>query len=122
IRYLAAEASWQLAQDQKVRFDEIKLTLPLKQSLTQKRAAMQQVMDWLKRTNDYGVAEFATASTYLSGDVYRQLSKDILQSDRPKDLDELALEQYNVLLEEQAFPFEERAIEFYELNTQRARD
>jgi len=29
------------------------------------------------------------------------------------------LEQYNVLLEEQAYPFEEKAIEIHEINTRR---
>ena len=122
VRYLAAEASWQLAQDEKAEFDAIKLTLPLKTSLAEKRRAMEDVMSWLKRANNYGVAEFATASTHLSGEVYRQLSKDIMQSVRPDNLNELELEQYNLLLEEQAFPVEERAIEFYELNARRTKD
>src|SRR5690606_14055742 len=122
VRYLAAEASWQLAQDEKAEFDAIKLTLPLKRSLAEKRRAMEDVMSWLKRTNNYGVAEFATASTHLSGEVYRQLSKDIMQSVRPDNLNELEVEQYNLLLEEQAFPVEEKAIEFYELNAKRTKD
>jgi hypothetical protein len=32
------------------------------------------------------------------------------------------LEQYNVLLEEQAFPFEEKAIKLHEVNAARAKD
>jgi hypothetical protein len=43
-----------------------------------------------------------------------------MESERPSDLDDLALEQYELLLEEQAFPFEEKAIELYEANTTRA--
>lgn len=121
-RYLAAGATWQLAQDEKARFDAIRLTLPLKASLARKRKAMEQVMSWLKRTNDYGIGEFATAATHLSGEVYRQLGRDLIESDRPSKLNELELEQYNLLLEEQAFPFEEKAIEFFELNAKRARD
>jgi hypothetical protein len=34
----------------------------------------------------------------------------------------MALEQYDLLLEEQAFPFEEQAIELYQANTARAAD
>jgi cellulose synthase operon protein C len=121
-RYLAANASWELVLEEKSRFDEIKLTLPLQQSLSRKRTSLQQVLDMLKRTNDYGVAEFATAATHLTGSVYEQLSKDIMASTRPTNLNELETEQYDLLLEEQAFPFEERAIEFFELNTQRTKD
>ena len=43
-----------------------------------------------------------------------------MDSQRPKGLDELELEQYDILLEEQAFPFEEQAIGIFETNAQRA--
>ena len=38
------------------------------------------------------------------------------------DLDADALEQYDILLEEQAYPFEEKAIELFRVNTDRAAD
>lgn len=121
LRYLAAEASWLLAEDLKKEFDAIRLTLPLDRALAKKQKAMEQTMAMLKRSNDYGVSEFSTAATHLSGEVYHQLSQDLIRSARPEGLSELELEQYELLLEEQAFPFEERAIEFYELNTARAK-
>lgn len=121
LRYLAAEAALVLAQDLKREFDQIQLTLPLDKALAKKRKIMEQTMAMLKRSNDYGIGEFSTAATHLSGEVYRQLSQDLMRSARPAGLSELELEQYEMLLEEQAFPFEERAIEFYELNTARAK-
>ena len=45
-----------------------------------------------------------------------------MDSDRPNDLAADALEQYEILLEEQAFPFEEKAIDLYVANTSRAAD
>ena len=45
-----------------------------------------------------------------------------MASERPAGLDELALEQYELLLEEQIFPFEEKAIELFETNAGRAAD
>jgi tetratricopeptide (TPR) repeat protein len=42
-----------------------------------------------------------------------------MSSERPKKLKKLELEQYNVLLEEQAFPFEEKATEMHTLNARR---
>ena len=47
------------------------------------------------------------------------MSRDLIKSERPKDLDELALEQYDLLLEEQATPFEEKAIQIHQANAQR---
>ena len=43
-----------------------------------------------------------------------------MTSERPKKLSKVELEQYNVLLEEQAFPFEEKATELHEVNAHRA--
>ena len=43
-----------------------------------------------------------------------------MASERPKKLSKVELEQYNVLLEEQAFPFEEKATELHEVNARRA--
>jgi tRNA(Ile2) C34 agmatinyltransferase TiaS len=43
----------------------------------------------------------------------------LLESQRPKRLSKDELEQYNIMLEEQAFPFEEKAIELHEINARR---
>jgi hypothetical protein len=61
-----------------------------------------------------------TAATYQMAELYRTLAKDLMESERPKNLKEDELEQYNVLLEEQAFPFEEKAISIHEANVARA--
>ena len=61
-----------------------------------------------------------TAATFRLGEVYEQFSADLLDSDRPGELDADALEQYELLLEEQAFPFEEKAIDLYKANANRA--
>ena len=39
-----------------------------------------------------------------------------MDSERPKNLNELELEQYNLVIEEQAFPFEEKSIKVHEKN------
>ena len=44
-----------------------------------------------------------------------------MDSQRPKNLKADELEQYNVMLEEQAYPFEEKAMELHEINVRRAR-
>ena len=119
-RYLAAMASTELAEDVYAEFAGIRLTLPLKQSLDRKRAALDRTLKTYEKILEYGVAEFATLASHRIGSVYAQLSRDLMDSERPNDLDELALEQYTILLEEQAFPFEEKAIEVFESNAQRS--
>ena len=119
-KYLAAFSSMVFADDSYIRYSQIKITLPLKKSLKKKKIALEKSLSSYKKTIDYGVEEFATKSTFKIGAIYASLSRDLMNSERPKKLDALALEQYEILLEEQAFPFEEKAIALHEGNAQRS--
>ena len=121
-RYLAATASLELAEPVRKRFEVVKLTQPLADSLKLKKDLMEDVIDAYSKASDYGVAEVTTAATFRLGEVYEQFSSDLMDSDRPSELAADALEQYEILLEEQAFPFEEKAIDLYVANTTRAAD
>ncbi|MGA8204828.1 MAG: tetratricopeptide repeat protein [Woeseiaceae bacterium] len=121
-RYLAAKASLELAEPVRRRFLVVKLTQPLADSMKLKRSLMEDVIKAYTDAADYGVAEVTTAATYRLGEAYQQFSKDLMASERPKDLDEAALEQYDVLLEEKVYPFEEKAIDLYKTNADRTVD
>ncbi len=121
-RFLAAKASLELAEPVRRRFEVVKLTQPLADSLKLKKRLMEDVISAYTGAADYGVAEVTTAATFRLGEVYQQFSADLMASDRPVDLEADALEQYEILLEEQAFPFEEKAIDLYKANTDRAPD
>ncbi|WP_233998694.1 tetratricopeptide repeat protein [Microbulbifer pacificus] len=121
-RYLAAFAQNELADQSYARFERLSLTLPLKQSLKNKKQAMEVTVADYKKVLDFGIAEFTTAANFRLAEVYRQLSRDLMDSQRPNGLNPLELEQYEILLEEQAFPFEEKAIELHEANIQRTAD
>lgn len=118
--YLAASAETELAQPAYDDFVRIPLNLPLKASLQRKRAALDKALKGQERILQYGVAEFTTQASFRIGEIYAQLSRDLMNSQRPTDLDELELEQYDILLEEQAYPFEEKAIEIHQANAQRS--
>ncbi len=80
---------------------------------------MQVALDEYGKAADYGVEEVTTAATYQIAELYHGLSRDLFASERPPELNDIELEQYEFLLEEQAFPFEEEAIELHEVNAQR---
>jgi tetratricopeptide (TPR) repeat protein len=120
--YLAAKAQLALAQPARDQFRAVRLTLPLKKSLAAKRKALEAAMDGYKKAAEYQVAEVTTAATYEMAELYRTLAKDVMASERPRNLKGDELEEYNSLLEEQVFPFEEQAIKAHELNTARAKD
>ncbi|HWM27561.1 MAG TPA: tetratricopeptide repeat protein [Woeseiaceae bacterium] len=121
-RYLAAKATLELAEPLRNRFSSTRISQPLADSLKRKKALMEDVLSAYGKAAEYGVAEVTTAATYRLGEVYQQFSRDLMESERPADLDADALEQYDLLLEEQAFPFEEKAIELYEANASRTAD
>ena len=116
--YLAAFASFELSKPAFSEFQNIPLTLPLKNSLKRKKKALETSYNHYSTTLEIGIADFTTAATFKIGELYRILAKDLMNSQRPKNLNDLELEQYEILLEEQALPFEDNAIELYEQNTQ----
>jgi TolA-binding protein len=118
-RFLAAKASLELAEPVRRSFVALKITQPLADSMGRKKSLMEDVLKVYGAAAEYGVAEVTTAATYRLGEVYQQFSKDLMASERPQELDEAALEQYDLLLEEQTFPFEEKAIELYQANAAR---
>jgi tetratricopeptide (TPR) repeat protein len=120
--FLAARAQLALAEPARDAFRAVRLTAPLKKSLVVKRQALESAMDGYKRAAEYQVAEVTTAATYEMAELYGTLAKDIMGSQRPPNLKGDALEEYNSLLEEQVFPFEEQAIKAHELNAARAKE
>jgi len=120
-RALGAEGALVLAEPVYAAYRQVKLVEPLKKNLKIKKERMQKALDAYALASEYGVAEVATAAVYRTGEIYQDFSKAMLQSQRPRGLNADELEQYNVLLEEQAFPFEEKAIAIYEINAQRTR-
>lgn len=118
-RYLAATANIQLAEPARLAFRKVKLKAPLEKSLKSKKSKMQAAIDMYKKAAAYGVAEVTTAATHRIGEIYQHFGAALMASDRPKGLNAEELEQYDILLEEQAYPFEEKAIKLYESNIER---
>lgn len=121
-RYLAAQAALELADEQARRFDDIGLRLPLDNSLKRKTRAMERASRAYGKVAGYEVAEFLAAATFRIAELYRKMAKAIMDSERPGDLAQLEREQYDILLEEDALPFEDKAIELHHLNVGRIGD
>jgi tetratricopeptide (TPR) repeat protein len=120
--YLAAKAAFTLAQPTLTSFREVQLVAPLQQNLKRKKQRMQEAVDAFTQAANYGVEEVTTASVYLLGEIYRIFGQELLKSERPSGLSPEEREQYDILLEEQAYPFEEKSIDIHESNVQRVKD
>lgn len=121
-RRLAGDATLSIAQPQLQAYQSAKLTLPLEKSLKAKKNLMEKVITTYTKCLEYQVAEVTTAATYQLGNIYSDFAKAIMSSDRPRGLSKEELEQYEVLLEEQSFLFEEKAIKVHEMNLRHISD
>jgi tetratricopeptide (TPR) repeat protein len=118
-QFLAAKASYILALPVYAQYQDVRLVEPLKENMKKKKKVMKEALRVFQASAGYGVAEVATASTFHVAEIYNQFATELMESERPGGLSEEELEQYDILLEDQAYPFEEKAIEIHETNSGR---
>jgi hypothetical protein len=64
----------------------------------------------------YEVGEVTAAATFYMAEVYSNFSRSLVESERPAGLTAGDLQDYELALEEEAFPLEEKAITVHEKN------
>ena len=121
-RYLASLSSLELARQKYAEYQRYRLVKPLKTNLKKKKVAMQAAVKLFGQSSVYGIQETSTEATFSIARIYGDFSRALLDSERPDNLNDEEREQYEILLEDQAFPFEEKAIEFHETNLARIKD
>jgi tetratricopeptide (TPR) repeat protein len=117
-RFLAAHAGLKLAEPSYAAFNAVQLVPPFEQNLARKRELMDTALQTFASLIDYEVGEVTTAATFHMAEIYSSFSRALLDSERPADLSAAELAEYDDALEEEAFPFEERAIEVHEANVE----
>ena len=118
-RYLAAQARLTLADAQNVQYRAVALRLPLNKTLATKKHLLESTLAQYEQAAAYDVAEVTTAAAYNTAQLYTHLGKALMESERPRNLNPEALEEYNIQLEDLAYPFEEQAIALHETNAAR---
>ncbi len=118
-RYLAAHASLALIKPVRQKYAATRLIRPLKKSLKRKKILMKRAIAAYSKAARYQVEDVTTAATFNIAEIYREFADALLKSERPKKLDADALEEYNFMLEDQAYPFEEKAIKIHQSNLSR---
>ena len=115
----AAQASLELGRAAAQDARAVSINLPIAKTLPARKKATEAAVQALDRAANYGFADTTTAATYEIGNVYHDFAQALTNSERPAKLKGDELEQYTVLLEEQAEPFDEQAIKAHEANLQR---
>jgi tetratricopeptide (TPR) repeat protein len=117
-RYLAAQSALVLTEQLFDRFAKIELKQPFEQSLAEKQASMDESLAAFEGLVDYEVSDVTAAATYYIAEIYYNFSQSLINSERPNDLSSDELGDYELAIEDQAYPFEERAIDVHEQNYQ----
>jgi TolA-binding protein len=115
-RYLAAQAALVLAEREFDAFVAVKLVEPLEVNLQEKRELMKTATQKFSQLVDYEIGDITAAATFYLAEIYAHFSKALTASERPPDLSPVEREQYELAIEEQAYPFEEKAIQVHESN------
>ncbi len=115
-RYLAAMSALAMTEPMYEKFQAIKLVKPFEKNLARKKTAMKEATDAFGKLAAYEAGEATAAAAFYIAEIYYEFGKALTESDRPDNLSAAELEQYELALEEQAYPFEEKAIKLHEKN------
>ncbi|MFZ8986150.1 MAG: tetratricopeptide repeat protein [Steroidobacteraceae bacterium] len=115
-RTLAGRSALVLSEKLYGEFAAVRLMQPFEASLERKQALMDALIGRLSALVDYELAEVTAAATFYLAETYLRFSEALMASERPGDLSAAELADYELVLEEEAFPFEERAIAMHEQN------
>ena len=115
-RFLAAGAALVLARRGFEHFAELELTQPFEQSLAEKQRRMDESLAEFEALVSYEVGEVTAAATYFIAEIYFDFSRSLMESERPDGLSASEMADYEMVIEEEAYPFEEQAIEVHEQN------
>jgi tetratricopeptide (TPR) repeat protein len=115
-RYLAGKAALVLAEQSYERFTEVRLVKPFEANLGKKKELMKETTQAFNKLVEYEVGEVTAAATFYLAEIYAHFSKALSGSERPDGLNAQETQDYELAIEEQAYPFEEKAITVHEKN------
>ena len=115
-RNAALEYAILLANRQAKSYRRIRLTGNLQASFQRKQAELEKAIDAYKRLERFEGERAKQTVNAGIGDLFAHLSQSLLNAPIPSQLSELEQEEYMMIIEEQAFPFEEKALASHEKN------
>ncbi|MGH1487061.1 MAG: tetratricopeptide repeat protein [Cellvibrionaceae bacterium] len=119
-RWLAAWANTKYGDYYSSLFAEAQLTQPIVKSIPNKNKWLQSASSRYQAAADYGILEFVSMSSYKIGILYRQFASDLRSAPKPNGLSASDQQVYAEIIEEQARPFDQLAIDLHQANIDRA--
>ncbi len=101
-------------------FRKKKLRQPLQRSLPKKQEFFKNASDRYQKAADYGILEFVTMSSYKIGILYETFATHLRGAPKPSGLSSSDILLYAEIIDEQAAPFDELAVEVHQANLDKA--
>src|SRR5690606_38697622 len=101
-------------------FKRLNIYLPLGQSLPEKNAQLEKATQRYQMAADSGLFEFVTMSSFRIAELYQVFATELRESPRPSGLNADERQLYSEIIEEQALPFDELAMDLHHSNIERA--
>ena len=120
-RTLAGRSALVLAEPTYAEFTAVKLKQPFEKSLQEKKQRMDTAIDAMDGLVEYEIADVTAAATYYIAETYLDFSRSLMESERPADLPAAQMAEYEAALDEEAYPFEEKSIDFHQKNLEMMR-
>jgi tetratricopeptide (TPR) repeat protein len=120
-RTLAARSALVLSERLHRDFAAFELRQPFEASLVEKKRLMDNSVEAFERLIDYQIGEVTAAATYYLAEIQFGFSRSLMASERPSGMADAELADYELAIEEEAFPFEEQAISIHEKNMELVR-
>ncbi|TAL18329.1 tetratricopeptide repeat protein [bacterium] len=116
-----AKAALVLADKELVSFRAVELKGDLEKALEMKETHLDVALEHLLNAATLPFSETLSEALFRAGEGFEQMKVALLESERPAGMTPEEEEEYKLLLEDKAFPLEERAIEFYKKGVDAAR-
>jgi len=97
-------------------YQALAITLPLRDSVAKKQAALQVILKQQQAIIDLNVAEFVTQAQFHVGAGFAAFYQGVLKAPAPAGLNELETEEYQIAIEEQTQPIKEQSLTWHRAN------
>src|SRR3990172_873127 len=115
----AAKAQLILGDYRNRQYEQVKMVNPVEDNLKKKEGLLKETLTDYTAAAKYRISDITTEATFKMGLMFEHHKDAIMTSERPSELTGEQMEEYNYLLEEQAYPFEEKAIGIHEGNVKK---
>lgn len=111
---LFAKASLLVMKENQLAYLDLKLTQPFEETFQKKTESLNNLLKDYSEIAKYKMPEILPDLFFQMGFILENFRDSMIKSERPQELTKDELDEYNFILEEKAYPYDEQAVRAYE--------